>query len=59
MVDKVEKIFLEYEKIIKHEKKGPKDHASVHHEGGGGDPPPSLSSSESYSSSFSHHSNRN
>jgi len=59
MVEKVENLFAEYEKMIKPEKKEPNDHALVNHEGGRGDPPkpPSPSSSDS-SSSSSHHSIR-
>lgn len=60
MVEKVDKLFAEYEKImVKPQKKeGPKDHALVNHEGGGEEPlePPSPSSSESSSSSSSRHS---
>ena len=61
MVDKVDKLFVEYEKTIKPEKKEPDDHALVDHEGGRGEPPklpsPSSSYSSSSSSSPSHHSN--
>lgn len=59
MVEKVDKLFKEYEKMTKPEKKeGPDDHVSVNHERGGKEPPepPSPSSSESYFSSSSHHS---
>ena len=58
MAKKVDKLFVEYEKKIKPEKKEPDDHASVNHEGGRGEPPepPSPSSSDN-SSSSSHHSN--
>ena len=43
MAEKVDMLFAEYEKIIKHEKKEADDHASVNHEGGRGDPPDSIS----------------
>ena len=33
--EKVDKLFAEYEKTIKLERKEPYDHASVNHEGGG------------------------
>lgn len=59
MGEKVENIFIKYQKIIKNENKEPKDHASICHEGGGGETPPSLSTSAvSSSSSCYHHSNR-
>jgi len=54
---KVDNLFSEYEKTIKHEKKELDDHTSVNHGGGGKDPPPSPSTSDSSSSSSSHHSN--
>lgn len=61
MAKKVDKLFAEYEKTIKLEKKNPDDHASLNHEGGRGEPlePPSPSSSDSSCSSSSHHSKRN
>lgn len=60
MAEKVDKLFVEYEKTIKPEKKKPYDHALVNHEGGRGEPlePPSPPSSDSFSSSSSHHSNK-
>lgn len=58
MAEKVNKLFVEYEKTMEQEKKKLHDHALVNHEGGGDDPAPFLSSSESYSSSSSRHSNR-
>ena len=53
MAKKVDKLFLEYEKALGHEKEGADDNRSKNHEGGGEEPPPSPSSSDS-----SHHSNR-
>jgi len=54
MVGKVDKLFVEYEKELGHEKKDADDHGSENLEGGGADPPPSPSSSD-----ISHHSQRN
>lgn len=61
MVEKVDKLFVEYENTIKPKKKEPNDYALVNHEGGRGDPlePPSPSSSDISSSFASHHSNKN
>lgn len=59
MVEKVDKLFTKYEKMMKTEKKeGPNDHVSMNHEGGGKEPPEPHSplSSESYFSSSSHYS---
>jgi len=53
MAEKVDKLFSEYEKTIRHEKKDAHENRSVNHEGDGEDPPPSPSSSDS-----PHHSNQ-
>ena len=58
MVDKVDKLFPEYEKTIKPEKKESDDHASVNHGDGEEETPPSPSSSDNSSSYSSHHSNK-
>lgn len=52
MAEKVDKLFSEYEKAIRHEKKDVDNNRLVNHEGGGEELPPSFSSSDS-----SHHSN--
>ena len=52
MGEKVDKLFAEYEKIIKNEKEELDDHTSINHGGSGEEPPPSPSSSD-----ISHHSN--
>lgn len=53
MAEKVEKLFSEYEKGIRHKKKDVDDNRSVNREGGGEYPPPSPSLSDS-----SHQSNQ-
>lgn len=52
MAKKADKLFLESEKALGHEKEGVDDNRSTNHEGGGEDPPPSPSSR--YSSHHSH-----
>ena len=49
----MDKLFSEYEKEIRYEKKDADDNIPVNHEGGGEEPPPSPSSSDS--SHHSHH----
>lgn len=58
MSEKVDKLFVEYEKAINLERKELDDHASINHGGRGEHPPPSPSSSDNSSSSSSHHFNR-
>ena len=50
MAEKLDKMFLEYEKVLQHEKKDVDDHRLAHHGDGGEYPPPYP-----YSSDSSHH----